>query len=1569
LVKEGAAMRISNLPAAFRRGAVVVAAVISAACMTGVAKADDVIQPEAVSLGRPVDFERDVYPILDAKCIACHNVAIHEHGLILENVAAILKGGRNGPAVVAREPENSRLFTMAARSLQPAMPPLPNKVEAAAVTPRELGILRQWILEGAAAGLGSGSKAVAWSALPSSVQPVYSLAMTPDGLYAAAGRGNKVVVYNLSTGELAAGLADPFLQTLQEGGKPLYGPGATHRDLVHAVAFAPNGRTLATAGYREVKLWTRPDAPLQWNLSSGVAGAATAAAVSPDQKWIAAAAADFGIRLWNAADGQLSGGPMTGHAAVVSGMVFTPDSQSLVSVSQDRTVRVWSVPSGALIGLVELPTAVNSVAVTIDGTRVLVGGSDHSLRAFPLPTASPRQLPTGTAGADTAASAAPDAAAASAASAAVLAVSADRKWVAVATGENKVEILDAAAGSVSGASIPFPAAVRSLAFTGDARRLLAVLADRTVKVVDVSSAALIQEWGVGSADLNVVATQPGGSRVIVGVADGQASLYRLDAPAPRTLTGLAGIPSKVMAVSEDGRSVANAAMVDGKPAIQVRDIAAGNITHTFVGHEGPITAIRFSPGTDRLVSGSEDKTARIWSIGESKELIRIADHAAAVTAVAFSPDGERVVTGAADNVARVWNAADGVEALNLAGLGGAVTGVVWQPGSRNIITASADATLRIWNPDNGQQIAATTLPAGIRSLTASRDGAWLAVGLDNGSVVVVQSDLQQKPVLSGVADAPITSVSFSADASLLAATSADGAASLYDWNVGVRVERPLVATGVGAAVFGPTNEELVVAAGDQSISVQPVRFERSFVGASQPIAGAVFSPGGDAVTVASQDGSLRRYPIGQSQPVWTQNQGIAVRSLAQSADGHVLATAGDGNQVRFWNAGDGGNPPRASIEAVPAAVKSLAFATDGQSIAMGLANNQVLVVNTQTGDFEQVFTSHTGAVDGVATVGEDGRSFVSVAVGDPRVWIVPTLSQKRMAGHNGPIHGLAVNPADGNQVYSACEDGAVRVFDLNSLQVVRQVGHGGGPVYAVTVRADGQRFASVGADGALRVFDANNGAQVSEQRGDLRSQRLVAARTQDDAEAKALLQLATNSIPVAEKLLADRTEGAKKAAEAKAAADHKLVEETSKLKGAMEALAGARTALEAAKDDAALKAAVTEAEKALAEQTGKHKAAETEVSRATTAMVQADRDVELATTGLATAKAKLESATELTQTAAAGLAAAQEQAQARMKPYRGVAFNKAGNLLATVGELGAIHTWNSTTGQPCDVYEAHAAGAALLSALGTSGFVSAGSDGEVKTWFGEAPWSLAAVLGPSSDTPDDITSSVFVDRVTALEFNADGTLLATGGGDPSRSGEVIVWNVAERRPQLTIAESHSDVVYGLSISRDGKYLASCGSDKFVKVFELATGQFVKSFEGHTNHVLDVSWRSDGRFLASSGADNVVKVWNFEVGEQSATITGFGKQVTAIQFMGRGPNIVTSCGDRTVRFHQSENSGNFRNFGGAKDYLFCVAASDNEQIVAAGGQDGSVYVWNGQNAQLLYHFPPPTLPGDKAQAAR
>jgi WD40 repeat protein len=97
--------------------------------------------------------------------------------------------------------------------------------------------------------------------------------------------------------------------------------------------------------------------------------------------------------------------------------------------------------------------------------------------------------------------------------------------------------------------------------------------------------------------------------------------------------------------------------------------------------------------------------------------------------------------------------------------------------------------------------------------------------------------------------------------------------------------------------------------------------------------------------------------------------------------------------------------------------------------------------------------------------------------------------------------------------------------------------------------------------------------------------------------------------------------------------------------------------------------------------------------------------------------------------------------------------------------------------------------------------------------------------------PDD--AGTLTNRVTALSFSSDARLLATGGGVASRSGEVKVWNTTDGTLVLNLADPHSDTVNALAFSPDDSLIATAGSDRWARVFQVADGRRTTSLEGHS----------------------------------------------------------------------------------------------------------------------------------------
>jgi WD40 repeat protein len=312
---------------------------------------------------------------------------------------------------------------------------------------------------------------------------------------------------------------------------------------------------------------------------------------------------------------------------------------------------------------------------------------------------------------------------------------------------------------------------------------------------------------------------------------------------------------------------------------------------------------------------------------------------------------------------------------------------------------------------------------------------------------------------------------------------------------------------------------------------------------------------------------------------------------------------------------------------------------------------------------------------------------------------------------------------------------------------------------------------------------------------------------------------------------------------------------------------------------------------------------------------------------------------------------------AAVKPVRGVAISPDGKTVAA-GRGNYLHLFKDNGEylkalvdpnlKTADGKPAPAAHISLVESLAFSAdgkTLASGSYQEVKVWDVEKGTLKQTVTG-------------FADRVVAIHFSADGKYFATGGGAATEDGEVKIFDAAAAKPLIDIKPSHSDTVFGVCFSPDSTKLATSGADKFVKVWEVPSGKFLKSFEGHTHHVLDVGWKPDGKFLASGGADNNVKVWDYEKGEQARTITAHQKQITRLVFVGKTNTFLTASGDQSVKLWNVDNGGNQKNYGGGADFLYAVAASPDGKLVAAGGEEGVVRLYNGDSQAMIKAAYPP-----------
>ncbi len=1616
------------------------------------AAADDEIPIAEIQRDEPVNFQKEVLSIFRRKCLACHNATDAESDLVLETPPSILKGGSQGPAVVAKNSGDSLLLRVASHQEEPFMPPEDNKVGAMPLTSDELGLIKLWIDQGAT-GEVTGNGPIQFQPLPPGVQPVYAVAVSPDGQYCAAGRANQVFLYHVPSRREIGRLTDPDLLASGVYDKP----GVAHLDLVQALVFSPDSQVLATSGYRTVKLWRRPANTEKVRLP-GLDAPPLSVVVSPDGSWIAVGQENGNILVYNADGTQLTR-TLTGHSGPVTALAASADGKQLYSGSKDQTIRAWDPADGRMLLQIDTPAEVLSLARLGDGTKLASGGSDNLIRLWRIPVsaAAPLSEPAGPVTA--------------------FALSLDRARLAIAQGDGRIALVDPAGLSVTQTLAGHQGGVAAISLNSDGSRLASVGADQMARVWDTASGESPAVIPVGPSAASAVALSPTADRIALGRDDGSVSVFALDAAAPRGVGGDWGAVPQVAATTADGRLLAATAVADGKPVVRIVDVASGNVLQTLAGHEGAITSLAFSGNAQRIVTGSEDRSARVWNVGDGALVATIAGHNAAVTAVALNADGGQATTAAADKVLTVWNVADGAQVRTLEGHGDTIASLAYTSDGSQVVSGSADGSVRVYNAGDGQLARTINAAAPVVAMSISRDNARLAVACRDNSVKLFRLGDGNLTATLAAHEAEPHWLSFSPDNARL--VSADPArVCVWECEKGTLLE--VLAGESGLAAFGPDAGTLVLARGDNTVAAVALRFRQRLGDMTMRVTDLAWSPDGQGVFSSSVDGTVRRFNAGDGQQQFNANHGAPIHALAVSADGQWLATAGENAQIRLWNAGNGGGAPKPQLDGFAGPVRSVAFSPDGKHIVGGDGSNgRVLVFDVADGTLVQAYSGQAAPLTCVAilpTADAPPRVVSASGAGQPQVW--PLVADVRLAGHSQGVTSLA---AVGNtQLLSGSPDGSVRQWETTNGQTVRQMNHGG-PVNAVAATADGKRFASVSANNTAKLWNGENGQQVAELKGDYRAtlrvedvQRALTLakryvenakadldaankrKTDEENNAKSLAEAMTKSKeefdkkdeaakkPVADKEAADKefevastaratAEETKKAADkaatkatedlnkAKAESDsaNKVAAEAdAKAKTAAQEAAQAKEAADKEPENAALKAAAEAAQKRLTEAETAKKAADeakavadkkladtdTVKKAADEAKNKADQDFNNAQNTFQQAQKKsqdaagpankavqertaaekaLEAATraserannaakeaaeavpgceaemaktdERAKAAEATVQETQNSVPATEKPILAAVFAPDGTILITAGDDGIVHTWDAETGAAIETLEGHGAPVTALAVLGPRDILSTARNNTAIVWDGQPEWRLERTIG-SIDSPE-----LLVDRVLALAFSSDGKLLATGGGEPSRSGELKIWNTADGSLVREFVDAHSDTIFGLEFSPDDKMIASCGADRFMKTFEVETGKFLHAFEGHTHHVLGVTWRADGRMIATSGADNVIKVWDARTGDQLRTIQGFNKELPSIRFVSTSDNVIVAGGDTNVLMRNAANGGNVRNYGGSSDFVYSVGASADGKTIVAGGQDGVMRIWQ-EGGQVIAAFEPPKADG-------
>ncbi len=624
---------------------------------------------------------------------------------------------------------------------------------------------------------------------------------------------------------------------------------------------SPDGGALLVAGAdHSLELWDiRDDGRAKARVTlRGHRGPLLAAAFSPDGRWIASASADHTVRLWGPlarADAEGAGAAppsyaLRGHEGSVRSVAFSPDNARVLSASDDGTARVWSVQAGR---------AGQSAAI-------ILRGHEGRLRGASFGDAGRRVL---TIGRDDGTA---------------------RVWA--ADGSGRARVIGNPLAPTLAAAID-PASARVVTATRGGVLTLLELADD-----DAASPLTLAR---GGPELRALAFSPDGGHVAAGAEDGVAYVWSgaaLDAE-PLALRGHGG-PVEELAFStssspspardEARRETTLLARTDagvatrwrlaparaGEPPRR-RGAALPGVTRELTGHSAELVVATPSRDGARVVTGSDDMSARLWSTSPTRLIAVLRGHTGWVRSAAFARGGAQLITGSVDGSARVWSAEDGRGLATLSGHGAPVTAVALSPDGARAVTATTTGTLRSWRLDasgEAQRLRATDSAAAralsghetaVWALAFSPDGRWLLSGSRDGAVQLQRVD--------GAQGAP---------------TRLDA----HDWRV-------------HDLEFADDGIRFVTASGDQRarlwrrVGDGAPRLAREFEHDAE-VASARLLEGGARLLTTTYDDAMWIWPLDQEDAPPRIIRGDALASARVSADGRVAVTRHARSGARVW---------------------------------------------------------------------------------------------------------------------------------------------------------------------------------------------------------------------------------------------------------------------------------------------------------------------------------------------------------------------------------------------------------------------------------------------------------------------------------------------------------------------------------------------------------------------------------------------------------------------------------------------------------------------------------------------
>ena len=600
------------------------------------------------------------------------------------------------------------------------------------------------------------------------------------------------------------------------------------------------------------------------------------------------------------------------------------------------------------------------------------------------------------------------------------------------------------------------------------------------------------------------------------------------------------------------------------------------------------------------------------------------------------------------------------------------------------------------------------------------------------------------------------------------------------------------------------------------------------------VTNVTFSPDGRMLASSSDDDTIILWDLAALQPIGPPLTGHTdyVKDVAFSPDGQMLASAARDHTVRLWDVATG-EPIGLPLEQHHDQVNAVAFSPDGQKLVSASSDGTIMLWDIREFQSSDVATGHpigsplTGhtAEANAVVFSPDGQVLASASNdGTIRLWEVMTgrAIDPPLAGHSGYVNRLAFSP-DGQMLASGSDDHSIILWDVATGQPIGSplTGHTH-KINSVAFSPDGQVLASGSDDHTIILWDVATGQPKSPPLA-VHPDSLLSVAFSPDGQM--LASSSTNNTLVlwdvsASQFLSGHTEWV----------------------GSVAFSPDGQILASGSDDDTIMLWNVT--------------------------------------TG------------QLIGSPLVG----------HTDDVLGVAFSPDGKTLASAGSDQTVRLWEVATGQPLGSPLAGHTDFVTHVAFSPDGGTMASGSGDHTIIF----WDVA------TSQPIGSPLAAHTDFVSSVAFSPDGQILASGSADQT----IILWDVATGQPIGSPLLGHTDRVWDVAFSPDGQLLASVGDDKTVRLWDVreprsndvTTGEAVRApLTGHTDQVWGVAFSPDGKILASSSRDNTVILWDVATGQPlGPPLIGHTNWVWGLEFSPDGKILASGGRDAKIILWQVED---------------------------------------------------------------